>query len=387
MHIIYAATTCSDAVYGRLFEHSPQKPSIQAQKYHRLLIEGLGANARVDVVANPPVNRSVLDRPWISLPKEEYGNVVYHNAPAIRNPMVKLEAVALSTFFKTLFLARKDSAVVVDCLNRTTSMFALLAARCRGLRCVGIVTDLPEMMLSGWAAKVVSDFLVAHCTDYVMLTEAMNRRLNPHNKPCVILEGHADIAMKNRENRLEDKAKPRVVLYAGCIARQYGLMELMEGFLLADLPDAQLHLYGVCDADIDLAAITREHPNIRYGGVLLNHQVVEKEMGATLLVNPRPTVEEFVQYSFPSKNMEYMASGTPLLTTRLPGMPKEYYPYVYLLEKESAQGIADALRKILSNSDEALHRKGAAAREFILGTRNNVAQGQKILAMLEQNTK
>ena len=120
--------------------------------------------------------------------------------------------------------------------------------------------------------------------------------------------------------------------------------------------------------------------------MLLNHQVVEKEMGATLLVNPRPTVEEFVQYSFPSKNMEYMASGTPLLTTRLPGMPKEYYPYVYLLEKESAQGIADALRKILSNSDEALHRKGAEARDFILGTRNNVAQGQKILTMLEQHS-
>ena len=140
------------------------------------------------------------------------------------------------------------------------------------------------------------------------------------------------------------------------------------------------------DADIDLAAITREHPNIRYGGVLLNHQVVEKEMEATLLVNPRPTVEEFVQYSFPSKNMEYMASGTPLLTTRLPGMPAEYYPYVYLLEEESPQGIADALRQILSHSEEDLHRKGTAARDFILGTRNNVAQGQKILTMLEQHS-
>ena len=386
MHIIYAVSACSDGVYQKLYEGSQRKPSIQAQKYHRLLIEGLGTITRVDVVSNPPVNREAMKKPWMWIPNETFGNVVYHNTPAIRSPLLKQPVVALTSFFRTLFLARKDSVLVVDCLNRTTSIFALLAARCRGLRCVGIVTDLPEMMLSGWAAKVVSDFLVAHCTDYVMLTEAMNRRLNPHNKPCVILEGHADIAMKNRENRLEDKAKPRVVLYAGCIARQYGLMELMEGFLLADLPDAQLHLYGVCDADIDLAAITREHPNIRYGGVLLNHQVVEKEMGATLLVNPRPTVEEFVQYSFPSKNMEYMASGTPLLTTRLPGMPAEYYPYVYLLEKESAQGIADALRKILSNSDEALHRKGAEARDFILGTRNNVAQGQKILTMLEQHS-
>ena len=57
-------------------------------------------------------------------------------------------------------------------------------------------------------------------------------------------------------------------------------------------------------------------------------QGVAEELKATLLVNPRPTTEEFTIYSFPSKNMEYMASGTPLLTTKLPGMPEEYHQYV-----------------------------------------------------------
>ena len=42
MHIVYAVTTCSDAAYKRLFENVPRKPAMQAQKYHRLLIEGLG---------------------------------------------------------------------------------------------------------------------------------------------------------------------------------------------------------------------------------------------------------------------------------------------------------------------------------------------------------
>ena len=116
--------------------------------------------------------------------------------------------------------------------------------------------------------------------------------------------------------------------------------------------------------------------------MLLNAQIVDKEQEATLLINPRPTGEAYVKYSFPSKTMEYMASGTPVLTTVLPGMPKEYHPYVYLLEDETAEGIAEQLKQILANSDETLFRKGAEARRFVLEQKNNVIQAQKILEML-----
>lgn len=46
MHIIYAVTTCSDRVYRQLFEDAPRKPAFQSQKYHRLLIEGLGRRGK-----------------------------------------------------------------------------------------------------------------------------------------------------------------------------------------------------------------------------------------------------------------------------------------------------------------------------------------------------
>jgi glycosyltransferase involved in cell wall biosynthesis len=82
--------------------------------------------------------------------------------------------------------------------------------------------------------------------------------------------------------------------------------------------------------------------------------------------------------------MEYMASGTPVLTTRLTGMPGEYYPYVDFIEEESADGIASALKTVLEHSDEELFRKGQAARAFVLEGRNNVVQAKRILDMLEQ---
>jgi glycosyltransferase involved in cell wall biosynthesis len=385
MHIIYAVTTCSDRVYRQLFEDAPRKPAFQSQKYHRLLIEGLAAGAKVDVVANPPVNREVLKKPFVRLPRETEGGACYRYIPAVRNPIVKAVFVGVGTFFRTAHLAGKDSAVVVDCLNRTTALAGLLAAKLRGRRCVGIVTDLPDMLGGSAFSKKLSNFVIRHCTDYVLLTQAMNDYLNPEGKPHVILEGHSDIAMERQEPSPARKASPRVCMYAGGVSKQYGLENLVKGFRKADLPDARLEIYGPGDYVQELSQIAAEDSRIFYGGMLLNAEIVEREMAATLLVNPRPTGEEYVKYSFPSKTMEYMSTGTPVLTTVLPGMPKEYHPYVYLLEEETADAIAEKLAQIFAQPAEALFEKGMAAREFILKEKNNVKQAGKILAMLERD--
>ena len=384
MHIIYAVTTCSDKVYKQLFDHVKVKPAFQSQKYHRLLIEGLAKGAEVDVVANPPVNRSVLAENFVRLPKEEEGGARYHYIPAIRNPILKAAAVGAGTFLKTFFMIQKDSAVIVDGLNRVTALSALLAARMRGKPCVGIVTDLPDMLGGGRFSKGMANFVIRHCTHYVLLTEAMNGYLNKSGKPYVILEGHSDVTMKEKHPSLEKKSHPRICFYAGGVSKQYGLGNLVEGFRVADPENTVLHIYGPGDYVEELQEIAAKDPRVYYGGMLLNHEIVEKELEATLLVNPRPTDEEYVKYSFPSKTMEYMASGTAVLTTVLPGMPKEYHPYVFLLEDESAEGIAQKLRQVLQKSDEELFEKGSKARTFVLEQKNNVIQAEKLLDMLRK---
>ena len=383
MHIVYSVTTCSDRVYKQLFSEVAVKPAFQSQKYHRLLIAGLAVNTKVDVVANPPVNRSVMSKKFINLPREEADGAHYHYIPAIRNSVAKTVAVGFGTFFQTFFLIQKDSAVIVDCLNRVAAFSALLAARLRKKPCVGIVTDLPDMLGGSGFSKKIANFVIRHCSAYVLLTEAMNGYLNQSGKPYVVLEGHADITMAEQCSDLEEKVSPRVCFYAGGVSKQYGLENLVQGFRKADIPNTQLHIYGPGDYVEELQKIAENDNRIYYGGMLLNTEIVEKEQEATLLVNPRPTDEEYVKYSFPSKTMEYMASGTPVLTTRLPGMPKEYKPYVYFIEQEDADGIKDALQKVLSQDAQTLHNFGMEAKDFVLKEKNNVAQAAKVLTFIE----
>lgn len=387
MHIIYSVATCSMQVYTQMFAHTKLKPAYQSQKYHRLLIEGLAAHAKVDVVATPPVNREVMDRSIVRLPSHEEGGAKYYHIPAVRNPYLKGMIMAFGTFFKTLRLAGKESVVIVDCLNRVVSTSALLAARLRGRRCVGIVMDLPDMFHNGRKFYTAwGNWVIAHCTDYIVLTEAMNDYINHTGKPYVVLEGQADITMREHEPSMDMKLQPRVVLYAGGVSREYGAETMTQGFLKARIPNSQLHIYGPGDYVEELEQITKEDDRVFYGGMILNTQVVEKEQQATLLINPRPTHEEFVKYSFPSKTMEYMSSGTPALTTRIPGIPKDYEPYLFFIDEETVDGVAEALKRALSHTDEELFQKGLAARSFILDTRNNVIQAGRILEMLKKGT-
>ena len=166
------------------------------------------------------------------------------------------------------------------------------------------------------------------------------------------------------------------------IDKKYGIKYLTEAFLKADIPYAELHIYGNGDFEEELIEICKTNHNVKYFGVRPNDEVVSNQLKSTLLINPRPTNAEYTKYSFPSKNMEYMVSGTPVLTTKLAGMPEEYYPYVYLIEEETVEGLEKKLAEVLSAHKEELHKKGTISKEWVLKNNNNVKQAEKIIRML-----
>ena len=75
--------------------------------------------------------------------------------------------------------------------------------------------------------------------------------------------------------------------------------------------------------------------------------------------------------------MEYMASGTPVLTTHLPGMPDDHKPYVFFYRRRKRGRSKAALKKFFALSDKELNDFGKRQKEFILEKKNNVAQGKK----------
>ena len=92
--------------------------------------------------------------------------------------------------------------------------------------------------------------------------------------------------------------------------------------------------------------------------------------------------EDFVKYSFPSKLIEYMQSGTITITTRLPGIPNDYFEYIYFFDSADVTGLKAGLEKLIVLSGAELDERGHKAKEFVLNNKNNFVQANKILKLL-----
>ena len=386
MRILYLSNACPDEDFNRIFTEK-RKPSQAAQKYHTLQIEGLRESGQELISLCIPAISRVTYKGLMFRHKSNEG---YRFAPIINLPMIRHLWMFLYVFFfvfgKTI--GKKGSAVICDVLNTTVSMGALCAGFLTRTQVVGIVTDVPSKRafeirnpVKRLASSVCNKMLGSY-DKYIFLTRAMNDLINHKGRPYLIAEGHVDSKAGAVTDSLSQKYEKKVCIYAGSLMKIYGIPYLVEGFLKADIDNAELHIYGAGEYEEELAELTKQHPSLRFFGSRPNEHVVAEERKATLLINPRPTTEEYTKYSFPSKNMEYMVSGTPILTTRLPGMPREYEPYVYILDQEDAEGMAKKLTEILGQPEEELFAFGRKAKTFVLENKSNCKQAERICKLL-----
>ena len=122
--------------------------------------------------------------------------------------------------------------------------------------------------------------------------------------------------------------------------------------------------------------------NIKYFGYVSTEKIQELQMMATVLINPRKNDAEYTKYSFPSKTMEYLASGKPVIGYILDGYPKEYISYLNCPNDESDDALKNKIIEICSLSFDCRKKMGEKSRDFIINKKNPVNQCEKIISML-----
>lgn len=218
---------------------------------------------------------------------------------------------------------------------------------------------------------------------YVVLSDPMTSCLHIDKKPYVVVEG----IYNEIEGWKETKEKlPYVTLmYAGGIQTRYGVFELIEAFHRIEDSTCRLILCGPCPEIEKLNMYLAMDSRIEYKGLLSTSEVRRLLSAVTLLINPRRANEDFTKYSFPSKTLEYMASGTPLLMYNLPSMPQEYKQYVYLFDDESSiDDLSQKIQSVVSLDADVLCRRGQAARDFVIKCKNPRIQTLRILSMIKE---
>ena len=144
----------------------------------------------------------------------------------------------------------------------------------------------------------------------------------------------------------------------------------------------ELWLCGNGDLDM-VREFSDKDKRIKYLGILSHKEVKALQKQASILVNPRHSYDRYTMYSFPSKTMEYMASGTPTLMSRLKSLPKEYYEHLFFFDDESIEGMSKTIQCCLDIPVSELNKKGKLASLFIKTHKNSQIQGGKIIKFIE----
>lgn len=255
-----------------------------------------------------------------------------------------------------------------------------------------LVTDLPEYMAtdSNLFTSIINSTNRYQKDKYadrysaidglVLLAEPMKERLPIGGKPWIQVEG-----IFNNDNVVPDmaKAQKKTILYTGNLGKRYGICKLMEAFAQIHDDNYELQICGAGDGLEEVKKYAEEDARIKYLGILPRLEVQKLQKAATVLVNPRNSNDEYTIYSFPSKTMEYLASGTPTLMSHLKCIPAEYDKFIFYLDEDTVDGLAAKLQQVCNIPLEERNAFGKAAAEFIINTKTPKPQVKKIIDFFE----
>ena len=252
-----------------------------------------------------------------------------------------------------------------------------------------IVPDLPEFMsgrknFAYVIGKKIDRFFIniglKNIDSFVLFSSHMKEYLDVNNKPWIHVEGifNANGVIKDTIIK-EDK---KIILYTGNISKRMGIPELLEAFSMIKSDKYRLWIRGNGGCKSMILNACKNDNRIVYFEPMSKIDLLRLQKKATVLINPVFSSKKFTRYFFPSKTMEYLASGTPTIMSRLDCLPKEYYNHIYFFDDESVEGIKNKIIEICEKPQDELDAFGKAASEFILTEKNEKKQARKIVDLL-----
>lgn len=234
-----------------------------------------------------------------------------------------------------------------------------------------IVKGLNDRILSALAARVDFAFPITKdiATDWL-----------PPTVRYLVVEGIAPSsqrlpAIRRREHR------GRQLLYTGQFTHVVRFARL---FASRRELDAKLVFVGDGAEQKELGDLAREDPRIVVKPFVTGAALEREFEASDFLINPRDTRWEGAKFSFPSKLLDYMARGLPILSTRIPSIPEEYFECFLEVSDEDADGLATTLDRAFATSEEELVHRIEVGETMLANSKSPEAVADRILGAIAE---
>lgn len=358
-------------------------PSVQTQNFGWSFSRALGHGfGNVYLVSSTPIQ----SYPRVKLIKFSGGSFLFEGFKVrvlgFVNLIILKHITRLIACFKvipSLIRYNKIDTIFVHGLHSPFLIFGLWA-RLNGCKVIVILTDSPGLFIesdgtiSRFLKRIDSFFIrsiLKRMDGVVALSSLLAETLVPKLPSLIfpgILNSKSSLLASNKKfsNKFNSHSNKFTIVYAGTLNEEYGVRMLIDAVVgMDEHADIILKLYGRGN-QVDFAKnMSLYNKRIYYGGFVSSSKIAQEMCSACLLINPRPSSEDFSRMSFPSKLIEYLGTGRPVLTTRIFGIPRELESCFYYIDTESVEGIQLAIQELMNTPIKDREMHGLLARSLV----------------------
>ena len=261
---------------------------------------------------------------------------------------------------------------------------AMCAARIARCPTVGIIADVPlpsqrsarSLLLRREAGRQVR--LIGKFDSLVVLSECVARDFGRPGQPWIVIDGGVGAELTERTVPPSLSARMKTVVFAGTLNEVSGIQLAIEAMRQVTDPRCRLLIYGGGALSKAVEAAVAREPQIHYMGQRPHQEVLVAEREADLLISPRLPDDFVTRYTFPSKLLEYMTTGTPVLANRLQGVSEDYDRYVNYASDSTPAAWGHAVMRIALDESGVFRDRAQAARTFVTNSKSWNAQGARL---------
>lgn len=404
-----SATTAGDQVLfvGQLFPDSmlpkilaQEILPIQTQRFSGTLVDALraGFDGNVEVFSTAPL----VDFPHSRLlfaPKARW--MIDDQIQATMAPFLNLPGLKhLTRFIVTfVFVARwifrnKNSRRIIVLLGvQSCKLWGVLFAQIIG-RCITVsyLTDDLGIPLK-WEKSLLKRLRLMDVnlmkrglqklSGVIVMTPQLARKLAPERPTLVmptIWRSNPDLAAPKTSAATRCTFN---IVYTGNLSRSYGVDLLLDTFKRADRSNWRLLISGWGEMEEAVRQFARNNPQVEFHGLLDSQQLCELRQRADVFINPKRTLDGSASLAFPSKIVEYLGTGKPVITTNLPIFDAEFRQNLIIAQSDSPEELIKCLDLVMSWDDHQRERWRLRTLHFINQELSPGVQGARIRSFVD----
>lgn len=402
MNILYLGKFYPQTLLKTLKEDSRGKIGLSNHNFEMSILHGLCQQDNIDlkcitcpgVYAYPHNNKRLFTK----AESYDYRNIHIESAGFCNVTGIKDISAARSTarlIRKTVETFMGDEVNIIVNTPDIRLLNAIKLAEKKTQKCFTktvIIPDIPSMVTAMNKQNPIKAYFLAkrdfkvmeyasNSNGLVLLTEAM---MDFVSKPVkhIVMEGIVDVSTMDMK-QVPAVTNNEVILYTGTLRKIFGVMNLVNAFRMVHDENIELWICGSGDSKEAIEEAARKDARIKFFGLVDSRTALEMQHKATILVNPRTSKGEYTKYSFPSKTMEYLLAGRSVIINRLPGIPEEYYDYVYTPNDESVEAFAECISNVLHLDKDIREQRSKVGRQFIIEKKNSKVQMKRLIKMIQ----